>query len=178
MTEALPVVLIAESPIEDDPGDLIRLRVSRDNITPTPFTVSITTVNGNATITGADLSKLRPGDAIANANITGLVQSVDVTVTPHTATISANATEGATANATVTPPTFDLALYEMRLLHTISGSSLTVKVELHRFTGSTAGDANADGKDDSTTSDETRVEELTMVLNLDSILAQARLPRT
>ena len=182
ITEALASVLTAESPVENDTENSIRFRVSRDNVTPDPFTVSITTTNGSATVTGANLSTLRPGDAIAGDNISGTVVSVDTSASPDTAVISANATASGSETVDVTPPTFDLALYDLETTHTMNDGSpnITVTVKVYAYNGTTAEDGNSNGKDDSTTASTsaTKVQEFTFTIDLDTVLSNARVART
>ena len=182
IVEALAAVLAAESPVENDTDNSIRFRVSRDNVTPDPFTVEVTTTNASPTITGEDLSSLRPGDAIAGTNITGTVTAVDTTVTPNTATISANATGSGTETVDVTPPTFDLALYDIETVHTMTAGSpnITVTVKVYSYDGTTAEDGNGNGKDDSTTTSTgaAKVQEFTFTIDLDRVLSNARVART
>lgn len=178
-TETITPSLAAETPVEDSGADSVRNRVTYQDVLPDSFSVSITTTDTTPTITGADLSRLRAGDEIACANITGTITAVNTAVSPNTATIDANATASGTLSATVTPPQFDVALYDLVTTHTMNADSSVIRVALrvYRYDGSTANDANADGKDDTTPSAPFLLQEFNFDLDVDTILANARLPR-
>lgn len=181
-TEPLTISLIAETPVENDSDDTLRFRVSRQNLTPPTFTQSIAIVAADATITapsGQNFSKLRPGDAIAGTGVSGNIVSVDTTVTPNTAELSAAATgPTATVDATVTPPQVDVAMLDIKISAVVSGSSLQFKIQLHKFDGSGSNDANLDGKDDVLGDSTTLLVENTASFDMDDFLTKARIPRT
>lgn len=179
--QALPVALIAEPAIENDTDNTLRFRVARENLTPAPFALTVTAVNASNQITAADLTRLRLGDAIASTQITGTITAIDLTVTPHAATVSANASASGSAALTVTPPLIDLALYELVVTHTMPSSSsvVNVSIQLHGFDGSKANNADGSGKDNVVADSNTLVagQAMSFAINLDQVLTAARLPR-
>jgi hypothetical protein len=178
-TEPLPVQLTVEPPVEDDALDQARLRVTDPSRTAPPFSLTAAVTNGTAIITAANLSKLRVRDAIASAEITGTVLSIDLTTTPHSATIDTNASAtNAAAVLTVTPPQYDLAIYEVVSKHTLNGNILKVQIDIHRFDGSDSKDANGDGKDDAVASANTLVNAYAFNVDLDQFLTRVRIPQT
>ncbi|MDJ0703190.1 MAG: hypothetical protein QNJ46_07920 [Leptolyngbyaceae cyanobacterium MO_188.B28] len=181
ISEALNVALIADPPVENDADDTITTRVYSQNVTPAAVTVAIVTTNGLAQITGADLSQLRVGDTVAGTNISGTVSAVDTSVTPHAATISANATVAGADTITVTPAStaaFNLAIYDIVAKHAMpaGGSTLCIDIEIYTYDGSGAIDSDADGKDNAANG--YLAHTATLKLDMDSILSKARVPRS
>lgn len=180
--QSLPVALIAEPPIENDTDNTMRFRIARDNFTPAPFTLTVAAVSGSNQIAATDLSKLRKGDAIASTEITGTITAIDLSVTPHAATVSANASASGAAELAITPATIDLGLYELVVTHQLSANSsvVGVTVEVHTFDGSKANNADGSGKDN-VVADSTNLlpgQRLGFSLNLDQVFTAARLPRS
>ncbi|MBD1995317.1 hypothetical protein H6G00_01560 [Leptolyngbya sp. FACHB-541] len=183
VVEPLAVQLIANPPLENDTADTIVHQVATSPVAPPAFTVAVNTTNDSNIISGADLSRLRPGDAIAHANITGSITAVDLTVTPHQATVSTNATAtGAIAALNVTPPSFNLSLYQIVATHQAfegdSAGTLYVTLDVYATDGINAADSNGDGKDNTDLTTKTQVGTVQFQLVMDTVLANARVPRT
>lgn len=181
VSEALAVALIADPPVEDDAADTITLRVYNQGVTPAAVQVAVSTTSDIAQITGLDLSQLRVGDTVAGTNISGTVSAVDTSSSPHTATISANATATGADTITVTPASttaFDLALYTVVAKHAMptGSSTLCLDLEIWTYDGSGAIDSDADGKDNAANGHLSQTA--TLKLDMDSILSKARVPRS
>jgi hypothetical protein len=179
VTEALPVNIIAEPPIEDSAAKTIQFRVALENLTVADFPLGISTTINTAQITGADFSQLRKGDAIDSTNVSGSVVSINTASTPHTATLDDTATATGAVTATVTPQILDAALFDLVVKSQLpaSGSDLRVAVELHQYSGATASNGNGNGKD-SVLPGAAPTQSLAFTVNLDQFLSAARLPRS
>lgn len=174
-TEPLNVSVISDSPVENT--TYVLWRALADNITPDPFNLTADTTSGDPTITAADLSGLRVGDAIAGTNITGTVLAVDTSVNPNTATLNANATATGSDSLTVTPPSYDLALLSLKLNLLPSGDNkkIDASLEIRTFDGTDSADTNGDTKDNAVGN---LVQTIPLSIPIDSILTAARVARS
>ena len=158
--------------------------------TPSPsFECSYDTSEAEITLTnntGHPISKyirlgdLVTGDATAFPLGTEYVTSISEDGTQVTLGINVIPDAVGTAqNLTFTPEAVDSVLYILKLQHNVSGGNVTVTPKLYSFDGTQIRDADADGKDDSTSADAQSSKVFAShVINMDAFLSNARLPRT
>lgn len=175
---AIALNLAVGSILENDTNDSFFIPVNATNLTIPDYTViGVTTENGSdvLTVTQNGFIDVRVGDAIAAGTNIGAVTVVSKTDN-NTITVSENATGDGTENLTFSPSgggEVDLTLVGVKVaIAPTVGGKLTVVFTGYVYDGSLKGSPGTD-------LNATRQINLNRLdIDLDSVLATARIPRT
>lgn len=178
VNSAIALNLAIGTVVENDTNDSFFIPVNAEGLNIPNFTVAdVTTTNGSdiLTTTGGGFSEVEVGDSIAAA--TGLVASTVLAKTnSNTIQVSNDATADGTVNLTFTPiggGAVDITLVGVKInLVSNANGKITVIVTGYVYDGSLKG---TEGTDSNATSE---VNLNRLDIDLDSILATARIPRT
>lgn len=179
-TLPLSLALIGATPVYNDTDNIIDSYYRIEDLDPPSFTVaSVTTTNESATITttGNGFANVRVGDAVSGTGIAGGAV-VQTKTNNNSLVLSAASTASGTITATFNSPAFDASLYGIRQELSISGSILSIKASIYRFTGDQASNANT-GNDGLSfaSSSAVKFSEATATIDLDAYLEAARVPK-
>jgi hypothetical protein len=173
-TVTVPVSVSVLNPTETDGTDSFVQYIQLDNLQPATFTETCNGVIGESTITVTSTPHdIRIGDVVTG---TGIGVAAAVTgVSGNTITLSAANTATITGGTiTFTPPETDAKLAAIQGVFSVSGTTLSLRLRVYTATGSTV-----TGPTDSTVVDDmgAATSDTTIRVNLDSYLANARIPR-
>ncbi len=181
LTASLPVPLLVGSETPNDTNDNTVQYVMLENVAPNPstFTAVGNTTNGSSTISSsAAFASVKVGDAVSGSGIAGgsrvTAKASDSSITLNNAATGA----GTGTTLTFTPPTYDVNIFGIVKIFTVSGSQLSMNIKVYRTTGAANIDSNADGADESTYLNYgNAVTDFTITADLDTILENNRVAR-
>lgn len=179
----LNVELLSSGITHDDVNDTAVEYIQLENVAPVPatfaITTDVTTTLGNAIITG-DFSSydIRPGDGVSGSNI-AFGSKVAAVINETTISLDQNSTATGTINdVVITPPTYSPNVFAIAKNFSISGSTLTMRIQVQRSDGLLNNDTDGDGVDNSTYLEYPTYIDQTIQVDLDTFLTNLRVDRS